>query len=290
MLAPHSHGGFTTGEWEGDTLTTVTTHAKLGDIKRHRGFSSDRATFTMRFNRHGDLLTATGILEDPVYLAEPYVLTEIYRLTSNPNNFPLTACEPIEELPRLHENPAFVPHYRPGKHPAMNEMTEHYNIPLEAVVGGPETMYPDIRKKLKDKVRPPAARDRPGRWPAAAVDERSSYHIGVGTFNVRTDRKPGILWFEIEGFLTVDDATAYVAAHKAAVDSFGDRDYKVFGDIRKMSTLSPDCAALFESAKKYQQRPPQLPRQCYLGFEQRHGRRTTPANVDIERRCGDRAD
>ena len=154
-VAPHSHGGFTTGTWEGDTLTTVTTHAKLGDIKRHRGFSSDRATLTMRFNRHGDLLTATGVLEDPVYLAEPYVLTEVYRLTTNPNNFPSTACEPIEELPRLHENPAFVPHYRPGKHPAMNEMTEHYNIPLEAVLGGPETMYPEYRKKLKDKYVPP---------------------------------------------------------------------------------------------------------------------------------------
>ena len=73
----------------------------------------------------------------------------------------------------------------------------------------------------------------------------------MGTFSVRTDRKPGILWFEIEGFLTVEDAKAYVAAHKAAVDSFGDRDYKVFGDIRKMSTLSAECAALFESAKKY---------------------------------------
>jgi len=73
----------------------------------------------------------------------------------------------------------------------------------------------------------------------------------VGTFNVRTDRKPGILWFEIEGFMTVAEATAYVAAHKAAVDSFGDRDYKVFGDIRKMSTLSAECSALFEQAKKY---------------------------------------
>ena len=52
--APHSHGGFTTGTWEGDTLTAVTTHFKLGDIKRHRGFSSDRATLTYRFNRHGD--------------------------------------------------------------------------------------------------------------------------------------------------------------------------------------------------------------------------------------------
>jgi hypothetical protein len=154
--APHPHGGFTTGTWEGDTLTAVTTHFKLGDIKRHRGFSSDRATLTYRFNRHGDLLTVTGILEDPVYLAEPYVLTEVFRLTTNPNGFPLTSCEPIEELPRLHEDPTLAPHYLPGKHPALNEVTERYNIPLEAVLGGPETMYPEYRKTLKDNyVLPP---------------------------------------------------------------------------------------------------------------------------------------
>jgi hypothetical protein len=168
--APHSHGGFTTGTWEGDTLTAITTHAKLGDIKRHRGFSSDRATLTYRFNRHGDMLTVTGILEDPVYLAEPYVLTENFRLTTNPNNFPLTACEPIEELPSLHENPALVPHYLPGKHPAMNEMTQRYNIPLEAVLGGPETMYPEYRKKIKDKyVMPPPVTRGGGAAPAAAT-------------------------------------------------------------------------------------------------------------------------
>lgn len=153
--APHSHGGFTTGSWEGDTLTAFTTQFKMGDIKRHRGFSSDRATLTYRFNRHGDILTVTGILEDPVYLAEPYVLTEVFRLTTNPNNFPLTACEPIEELPHLHENPALVPHYLPGRHPAMNEVTDRYNIPLEAVLGGPETMYPEYRKRLRDKYTPP---------------------------------------------------------------------------------------------------------------------------------------
>src|SRR5947209_159801 len=101
---------------------------------------------TYRFYRHGDTLTVTGILEDPVYLAEPYVLTEVFRLT---------ACEPIEELPRLHENPALVPHYLPGKQPFVNEATERYNIPLEAVQGGPETIYPEYRKKLKDKYVPP---------------------------------------------------------------------------------------------------------------------------------------
>src|SRR5262245_27023639 len=165
--APHSHGGFTTGTWEGDTLTAFTTHIKLGDIKRHRAFSSDQATLTYRFNRHGDLLTVTGILEDPVYLAAPYVLTEIFRLTTTPNSFPLTACEPIEELPILHENPAFVAHYLPGQHPAMKEVTERYNIPLDAVVGGPETMYPEYRKKLKDKYVPPPPVTGRGAGPGA---------------------------------------------------------------------------------------------------------------------------
>jgi hypothetical protein len=38
----------------------------------------------------------------------------------------------------------------------MNEVTEKYNIPLEAVLGGPETMYPEYRKTLKDAyVLPP---------------------------------------------------------------------------------------------------------------------------------------
>ena len=149
--APHTHGGFTTGTWEGDTLTAVTTHFKMGDIKRHTSFSSDRASITYRFTRRGDMLTVTGILEDPVYLAEPYVLTDVFRLDAGGNTFPLTACEPIEELPHLHENPALVPHYLPGQNPWVNELTQNRNIPLEAVMGGPQTMYPEYRKTLRDK-------------------------------------------------------------------------------------------------------------------------------------------
>ena len=165
--ALHSHGGFTSGEWEGDALTAVATHFKLGDIKRHRAFSSDRATLTYRFNRHGDILTLTGILEDPVYLAEPYVLTEIFKLDPNANLLPLTACEPIEELPSLHQNPGLVPHYLPGKNPFVNEVTEHHNIPIEAVMGGPDTMYPEFRKTIKDKyVLPPPCKGACGGPPA----------------------------------------------------------------------------------------------------------------------------
>jgi hypothetical protein len=147
--ALHSHGGFTTGRWDGNTLTAVTTHFKMGDIKRHTSFSSDRATLTYRFTRYGDLMTVTGILEDPVYLAEPYVLTEVFRLNPGGTTFPLTACEPIEELPRLHENPALVPHYLPGENPWINELTRNRGIPLDAVLGGPATMYPEYRKALR---------------------------------------------------------------------------------------------------------------------------------------------
>ena len=155
--APHSHGGFTTGWWEGNTLTAVTTHFKMGDIKRHTSFSSDRATLTYRFTRYGDLLTVTGILEDPVYLAEPYVLTHVFKLDAGGTTFPLTACEPIEELPTLHENPGLVPHYLPGENKWINEMTQNRGIPLEAALGGPATMYPEYRKVLKDTYKMPAA-------------------------------------------------------------------------------------------------------------------------------------
>jgi len=151
----HTHEGFTTGSWDGNTLTAVTTHFKMGDIKRHTSFNSDRATITYRFTRYGDLLTVTGILEDPVYLAEPYVLTEIFRQGSGASGFPLTACEPIEELPTLHENPALVPHYLPGENKWTNELTQNRGIPVEAALGGPQTMYPEYRKVLKDTYKMP---------------------------------------------------------------------------------------------------------------------------------------
>jgi hypothetical protein len=35
-LAPHDRGGFTTGEWQGTTLVTFTTHIKTGALRRLR--------------------------------------------------------------------------------------------------------------------------------------------------------------------------------------------------------------------------------------------------------------
>jgi hypothetical protein len=147
--APHTSGGFTTGMWEGDTLTTSTTHIKAGMIRRNGAPLSDRATMTMHFTRHGDLLTARAMIEDPIYLSEPYVRSRVWQLDPSANfgNGVASPCEPIDELPRA-ENGDVFPHHLPGTNPFVNELTRYYNLPQEAVLGGPQTMYPEFRKKL----------------------------------------------------------------------------------------------------------------------------------------------
>ncbi len=41
-----------------------------------------------------------------------------------------------------------VPHYLPEKNPFVGEMTEKFGVPREAVLGFPETLYPEYRKKF----------------------------------------------------------------------------------------------------------------------------------------------
>jgi hypothetical protein len=153
--APHTYGGFTTGVWEGDTLTTYTTHMKASMIRRNGAPVSDQATMTMHIFRHGDLLTIRAVMEDPVYFSEPYVRSRVWELDPGVNlgNGVSSPCEPIAELPRA-DTGDVVPHYLPGKNPFVNELTEKHNIPVEAVLGGAETMYPEYRKKLTGYVPP----------------------------------------------------------------------------------------------------------------------------------------
>ena len=80
--APHSQTGFTTGTWDGDVLTAVTTHMKTGYARRNGAPSSDQATITNHFIRHGDMLTVVGILEDPIYYTEPYIISRTFVLTT----------------------------------------------------------------------------------------------------------------------------------------------------------------------------------------------------------------
>jgi len=155
--ALHTDTGFATGEWEGDILTVKITHMKVGVPRRNGVPSSDQAMLTEHFIRHGDLLTLVAILEDPIYLTEPYIKSTTFRLDptvlggfGGAWNDP---CEPQTEVPRPRGS---VPHYLPGQNPAINqaEFATAYHLPTQTVRGGAETMYPEYQKKLGGYVPP----------------------------------------------------------------------------------------------------------------------------------------
>ena len=143
--AEHTRGGFTTGNWEGNTLVAHTTHMKAGYIRRNGVPSSDLATLTTRFFRHGDLLTVLAVIDDPIYLEEPLILSKSYRLTATP----VSPVGPPCVTTYQGTGGESVPHYLPEKNPFIDEMTTRYNIPREAALGGAETLYPEYRKKLR---------------------------------------------------------------------------------------------------------------------------------------------
>lgn len=152
--ALRSQGGFTTGRWQGDTLVTTTTNIKDGYLTRNGIPSSDRETFTMWISRHESTLTITGIVEDPDFLTEPYVLSRDFKLDAR-ISVPLLppACLQVDEVPSLSGNP--VHHFLPGQNPTLGELTTLYHLPREAVLGGAQTMYPEYQRKLRAKYSVP---------------------------------------------------------------------------------------------------------------------------------------
>ena len=144
---PHTWQGFSTGHWEGNVLVVETDHLKAGWIRRNGLALSDKAHMTERFFRHGDLLTHTYIIEDPVYLTEPLIKTNGFRLTTNGAMQPYP-CQPAVEVER---EPGDVPHHLPGQNPFIGEFAKKHNLPLEATRGGAETALPEFAKKLVKK-------------------------------------------------------------------------------------------------------------------------------------------
>jgi hypothetical protein len=143
--AAHTWQGFSTGKWEGDVLTVVTTHLKTGWIRRNGIPRSDRAKLTEHWIRHGDYLTLVSIVEDPAYLTEPFIRTTNWTLDPRQQIAPYP-CDSVVEVERPK---GAVPHYQPGANPFLTEFPERHNIPAAAARGGPETMYPEFQQKMK---------------------------------------------------------------------------------------------------------------------------------------------
>ena len=154
--ALHTFAGFSTGEWQGNTLVVTTTHMKASPLRRNGTPISDQATQTEYFVRHGNVLTLTAIIDDPVYLTEAQVISRSYEMdpTLQMGTYP-APCTPGIEAPGL--APGAVPHYLPGENPFLDEMSKRYGLPREATLGGTETMYPEYRKKLEGQYQRPAS-------------------------------------------------------------------------------------------------------------------------------------
>ena len=185
--ALHRFQGFSTGRWEGDTLVVETTHMKLGFVRRNGTPTSERARKTEYFTRYGDHLLVTTVLDDPVYLSEPFIRTTEYVLTLRALpiiGFPFTRndapifykCFPAEEtIAEKH----YVPHYLPGENPLLEEFSETYNVPLWALGVGTASMYPEFGERLN---QPPAGDVAP---PPAVNPPRSEGPQGVRSMHVK---------------------------------------------------------------------------------------------------------
>jgi hypothetical protein len=65
----------------------------------------------------------------------------------NPNNF--TAFWPCEAIEEGQRPAGVVPHYLPGEHPYVSEYAATHDLPQEVTLGGPETMYPEYRERMR---------------------------------------------------------------------------------------------------------------------------------------------
>ena len=145
--AAHSWSGFSTGKWDGDILTVTVTHLKEGYVRRNGVPRSDLATLTEHWIRHGNWLTVVEIVNDPVYLTEPFVRTTDYELDLH-QQIPPYPCGIVEEVDRPE---GVVPHFLPGTNISLGEFPAHHDLPAEAAKGGAETMYPKYQSKFRQK-------------------------------------------------------------------------------------------------------------------------------------------
>jgi glyoxylase-like metal-dependent hydrolase (beta-lactamase superfamily II) len=144
--AAHSWMGFSTGRFVGNALEIQTTHLKQGWLRRNGLPESDQTTTVEYFVRHGDHLTHTVVVTDPVYLTEPLVkTTDFFRQPLDHQSW-LFACDDGEQI--LDRAPDDVPNYLFGANPFVREYESKHKIPMAAYLGGPETISADAVRRL----------------------------------------------------------------------------------------------------------------------------------------------
>jgi glyoxylase-like metal-dependent hydrolase (beta-lactamase superfamily II) len=145
--APHTWMGFSTGRFVGNALEVRTTHLKQGWFSRNGLPQSDQATTVEFFVRHGDRLTNTIVVTDPVFLSEAFIrTTDFYRQPVDHQTW-LFPCDDGEQI--LGRAPDDVPNYLFGENPFVGEYSQKYKLSPAGHLGGAATMYPAIEARLR---------------------------------------------------------------------------------------------------------------------------------------------
>jgi hypothetical protein len=142
--AAHTWQGFSTGKMEGNMLTITTDHLKNGWIRRNGIPRSEKAVVTEHVIRNGDVMTWMVIINDPVYLTEPFVRTTDFKIDLQQ----VIAPYPCESVVEVERPVGQVPHHLPGTNTFLTEFPAKYKLPMEAARGGAATMYPEYRTKM----------------------------------------------------------------------------------------------------------------------------------------------
>jgi glyoxylase-like metal-dependent hydrolase (beta-lactamase superfamily II) len=179
-FAPHTWMGFSTGEWQGDTLVVHTTHLKEGWIRRNGVPRSDRGTLTEYWMRLGGYLTVLSVVEDPVYLTAPLVRSWNWVMDPGFQIAPYTCTSRVEtELPR-----GYVAHHLPGTNELLKEFPAKVGLPVQTTNGGEATMSPDFREVAARTSGSPGTRG--ALTPDAAARDRGADAAG-------TSRRPAVI-------------------------------------------------------------------------------------------------
>lgn len=156
-LALHTYSGYATGKWEGHTLVATLTHLKDGVTMRNGVPASNKQTIKLFIERTGEVLTITALIRDPVYFEATLPVAQSWQLDSTgtfSSDVAVPTCIPAETISNLSDGYHWSSQM-PATSAARMFMNENYNIPVEAAMGGEATMYPEFRKRMRNRYTPP---------------------------------------------------------------------------------------------------------------------------------------
>jgi glyoxylase-like metal-dependent hydrolase (beta-lactamase superfamily II) len=243
--ALHTWAGFSTATWDGDMLTVTVTHLKEGYLRRNGLPRSDKATLTEHWIRNGDILTVMTIINDPVYLTEPFVRTTDYELDLR-QQVPPYPCAVVQEVDRKKGE---VPSFLPGSNPYTTEFATRHKIAVDATRGGADTMYPDFVAKSGQPGRRSAEREGGAatqpQAPAAATSPpgiqilpvRGNVYmlLGAGANITASVGRDGVLMVDAGSAQTTDQV---LAAIRRLQDDLDLRDTLVRGGAETRSSVA----------------------------------------------------